>query len=139
MRFFDASALVKRYVRETHSATVRRWIGGAPVAVSRLSEVEVASGLSRLSRDGMISARQRDRAIEVLVADLEAWHVVELSSEVSALARELLARHPLHSGDAIQLASAIRLQHVALKPLTAFVAYDVTLHAAAVSEGLNTP
>ena len=42
MRFFDASALIKRYVREPHSAAVRRWLATGPAAISRLSEVEVS-------------------------------------------------------------------------------------------------
>ena len=43
MRYFDASALVKRYVREEGSAKVRRLISSDTPATSRLSEVEVAS------------------------------------------------------------------------------------------------
>ena len=41
MVFVDASALVKRYVRERHSVKVRRLVAAGPVAVSRLSEVDV--------------------------------------------------------------------------------------------------
>jgi predicted nucleic acid-binding protein len=139
VRFFDASALVKRYLRELHSATVRRLLATGPVAISRLSEVEVTSGLARLEREGAITTRMRDRAVAAFAKDLAAWHVVELSSEVATLARVLLLRHPLRSGDVIQLASALRIQQVALEPLTAFVAYDVRLNAAAGREGLKTP
>jgi len=138
MRFFDASALVKRYVREPHSAAVRRWLAAGPAAVSRLSDVEVASGLARLARDGAISSAQRDRAITAFMSDVETWHVVELSGEVATLARDLLTRFPLRSGDAIQLASALRIQQVSLTPLTAFVAYDARLNTAAAAEGLAT-
>ena len=136
MRFFDASALIKRYVREPHSAAVRRWLTSGPVVISRLSEVEVVSGLARLGREGAIAAPRRDRAIAAFTRDIGAWHVVELSGEVSALARALLLRHPLRSGDAIQLASALRLQQITHLPLTAFVAYDARLLAAAAAEGL---
>ena len=138
MRFFDASALIKRYVREPHSAAVRRWLATGPAAISRLSEVEVVSGLARLAREGAIVARRRDLAIAAFTKDVGVWHVVELSSEVATLARALLIRHPLRSGDAIQLASALRLQQITHLPLTAFVAYDARLHAAAVTEGLAT-
>lgn len=139
LRFFDASALVKRYVREPHTAAVRRWLNLGRTAVSRLSEVEVASALARLARDGAISTSQHDRAVAALVKDRAAWHIVELTSEVAALSRTLLARYPLRSGDAIQLASALRLQQISLVPLKAFVAYDVKLNAAAMAEGFKTP
>jgi hypothetical protein len=52
MRFFDASALVKKYVRETDSARVRRLLGTGGVALSRLSEVEVVSAFARLAVTG---------------------------------------------------------------------------------------
>jgi predicted nucleic acid-binding protein len=138
VRFFDASALVKRYVREPHSAAVRRLLATGPVAISRLSEVEVVSGLARLERESAITSRMRDRAVAAFAKDLAAWHIVELSNEVALLARALLLRHSLRSGDAIQLASALRIQQIALQPLAAFIAYDARLNAAAIVEGLTT-
>ncbi len=45
MRYFDASALVKRYLREKGSAEVRRLLASDTPATSRLSQVEVASAL----------------------------------------------------------------------------------------------
>jgi predicted nucleic acid-binding protein len=42
-RYFDASALVKRYVQETGSVAVRQLLASGIIATSRLSEVEVAS------------------------------------------------------------------------------------------------
>lgn len=138
MRFFDASALIKRYVREPHSTAVRRSLRSGPVVISRLSEVEVVSGLAGLGREGANVPPRRDQAIAAFTRDIAAWHVVELSSEVTALARALLLRHPLRSGDAIQLASALRLQEITHLPLTAFVAYDARLLAAAAAEGLTT-
>lgn len=137
-RFFDASALVKRYVREPHTVAVRRWLAAGSTVVSRLSEVEIASGLSRLVREGVISSARHDRAIAALAKDLSSWHIVELTSEVASLARTLLARYPLRSGDAIQLSSALRFQQISLLPLHAFVAYDARLNAAAIGEGLKT-
>ncbi len=62
MRFFDASALAKRYVREPHSTCVRRRLRGGDVALCRLSEVEVISAFATLAREEAISAAERDRA-----------------------------------------------------------------------------
>src|SRR5262245_38978329 len=110
MLFADASALVKRYVRERHSAGVSRLLAAGPIAVSRLSEVEVPSALTRLFREGRLSRAARDRALGAVVADFVSWHVVELIPEVTGLARAELLRHDLRTGDAIQLASAIWLR-----------------------------
>jgi hypothetical protein len=136
VQFFDASALVKRYVREADTAAVRRALRRGHVAISRQSEVEVVSALVRLAREGHIEMTRRDRAITAFLQDLTAWLVVELSTEVTALARTLLVRHTLRSGDAIQLASALRFQQMTSVPLSAFVAYDTRLAAAAANEGL---
>jgi predicted nucleic acid-binding protein len=62
-RYFDASALVKRYVRETGSVVVRRLLATGIAATSRLSEVEVASGIVRRAREGAFTAPRRDVAM----------------------------------------------------------------------------
>jgi uncharacterized protein len=132
MVFADASALVKRYVRERHSVQVRRLLAAAPVAVSRLSEVEVPSALARLVRERRLSARAGDRAIAACVTDFTAWHVVEITSDVTALARILLQRHDLRAGDAIQLASAVWLRRTVSS--SGVLAFDTRLVAAAGAE-----
>lgn len=136
MHFVDASALVKRYVRETHSARVRRLLAGGPIAVSRLSEVEVPSALARLVREGRLTERGRDRALVAFAGDLVSWHVVELTAAVVALARDQVVRHDLRAGDAIQLASALWLQDATHEPLAGMMAYDVRLLEASHAAGI---
>lgn len=136
MRYFDASALVKRYVREKGSIQVRRLMLSDLPATSRLSEAEVASALGRRAREGAFSTTERDRALAALVADLPAIVVVELTLEVSARARSLLTKHPLRAGDAIQLASCLYLQEQLGEPIE-MVSFDVRLTAAARREGLT--
>ncbi len=136
MRYFDASALVKRYVRERGTTRVRALLSGT-VAVSRLSEVEVVSAFARLAREHAISVAQRDRAAKAFVADIEAWYTVELTPDVAATARGLLLRHQLRAGDAIQLAAALVLQQGLGESLEMFVAADHHLVQAAEAEGLS--
>lgn len=136
MRFFDASALVKRYVREQGSTQVRRKLADGDVVVARLSDVEVVSAFARLTRERAMSASQRDRAVSAFTTDLAAWTVVEMTSEVTRAARRLLLRHPLRAGDAIQLGSALVLQE-SVGTLDSFVAYDARLLDAARTEGLR--
>jgi uncharacterized protein len=135
-RYFDASALVKRYVRETGSNTVRRLLASGVAASSRLSEVEISSGIARRTREGTLTVRQRDRMLSALLRDIPALAVVELVPEVTAEARALLRRHPLRAGDAIQLASCLYLQRQ-LAESVPFVAFDGRLLDAARAENLD--
>ena len=107
MHYFDASALVKRYVRERGSLLVRRLLSTGTGATSRLSEVEVASGIVRRAREGALSTPQRDRVLAALADDLPALVIVELTPDMTIEARRLLLAHALRAGDAIQLASAL--------------------------------
>jgi len=136
MDYLDASALVKRYVREGGSLLVRRLVTAGPVATSRLSEVEVASALVRRARELAFSSRERDRALTMLAADFDALHVVELVPEVTAIARALLLRGVLRASDAIQLASCLLLQRE-LQVAVRFVVFDDRLREAARTEGLS--
>ena len=134
-RYFDASALVKRYVRERGTVTVRRLLASGVIATSRLSEVEISSGIARRSREGSFTNRTRDRMIAALQADLPALAIVEVIPEITADARALLVRHPLRAADAIQLASCLYLQRQLGEPVP-FVAFDQRLLTAAEGEGL---
>ncbi len=135
MRYFDASALVKRYVRERGSAKVARLLASDSPVTSRLSEVEVVSALARRAREGAFSVAECDRAATALVDDLGAILVVEIIPEVTARARGLLRRHPLRAGDAVQLASCLFLQDE-LGQAVSLVAFDDRLAEAAAGEGV---
>lgn len=139
MHFVDASALVKRYVRERHSARVRRLIAAGPTAVSRLSEVEVPSAFARLFREGRLSGRRRERALAAFVLDFESWYVVELTPAVAALARRALDQYDLRAGEAVQLGSALWLRQALGESLAGMIAFDTRLVAAAIAEHLMSP
>jgi predicted nucleic acid-binding protein len=127
---------VKRYVREAGGDRVRRWLASGTPATSRLSEVEVASALTRRWREGAFGAAERDRALSALAADLNALTVVEIVPAVAQSARKLLLRHPLRAGDALQLASCLYLRQ-AVGEAVAFAVFDDRLRWAAAKEGLR--
>jgi uncharacterized protein len=137
IRYLDASALAKRYVEEHYSDQVRRLLGGAFLSTCRLTEVEVTSALVRRAREGSLSDRDRDRGLAALRTDLARLTVVELVPEVTALAGELLRRHPLRGADAVQLASSLFLRRRVGE--VEFVAFDERLNRAAEREGLGLP
>jgi len=127
---------VKRYVREPGTGLVRRLLAESSPATSRLSEVEVASAVARRSREGTLSITVRDRVLRAWAADLEALHLIEVTDETGGVARALLLRHPLRTGDAVQLASCLILQQSLRTPVP-LVVFDHRLRRAAVGEGLT--
>ncbi len=135
IRYFDASALAKRYVEEEGSNLVQALLGNSLLASSRLSEVEVSSALARRWREGRFTREGLDRALASLRKDLASFAVVELHPSVVSLALDLLLRHALRAGDAIQLASCLLLKSEGIE--VEFLAFDIRLNAAAKDEGLT--
>lgn len=133
MRYFDASALAKRYVREKGSVKVRRLLSSDVPATSRSSVVEIASALARRTREGTLTEADRDRAFAALQEDMTAMLIVELTPEVITRAQALLRRYPLRAGDAVQLASCQHLREE-LEDEVVLVAFDERLAAAARKE-----
>jgi predicted nucleic acid-binding protein len=138
IRYFDASALVKRYVEEPSSEIVRQGMREAILTTSRLSEVEVTSALVRRWRQGDLTQEALDRTLDALQADLRSLNLIEPVAEITALAGTLLRRHPLRAGDALQLASSVYLQRKVRGKLE-FWAFDQRLNEAAAKEGLAAP
>jgi len=137
IHFLDASALVKRYVKEAGSEDVRRLVRRKPrLATSILSGVEIPSALARRTREGDLprdAAREHSRRV---ASDLSETHVVAARVQVLELAAELVWRHPLRAYDAVQLASAVWLARESRMALT-FVCADQRLATAAAAEGLR--
>ena len=106
------------------------------MATCRLSEVEVASALARRCREGTLTRRDLDRALAALRADIGSIALVELSAEVTQVALALLTRHPLRTGDSVQLASCLHLRHQIADDVR-LLAYDARLNDAARVEGVT--
>jgi uncharacterized protein len=134
MRYFDASALAKRYLEEEGSPVLRALLE-APACTSRLTEVEVASALLRRTREGSLESKERDRLLADLGRDLDEILLVELTPAIAGAARQLLVRHALCASDAIHLESCLSLRFE-LDADIPFVAFDARLQEAARAEGL---
>jgi predicted nucleic acid-binding protein len=139
--FADTSALIKRYITEIGSAWVTGWIeptAGNTIIISEITTVEVFSALTRRQHEGDLSTH----AVNLLRSDFlmhveKEYLVISLESDLLHQSRDLIAKHPLRTLDAIQLASALRAGAVLGIPLT-FVSADRNLLAAAAAEGLTT-
>ncbi len=137
LRYFDASALVKRYVDEPGDGEIRALLTGGLTATSRLSEVEIASALARRCREGAFSVAERDRALAAMRQDFASFLTIELTPEITAAAAALLSRRALRAADSVQLASCIVLRDLFEQPCL-FVCGDGRLATAARQEGLAT-
>jgi hypothetical protein len=134
-RFFDTSALAKRYLTEPGSALVRATLRTSPVVVARVTYAELAASVARAARLGAITDDQRDAIFARLRADFTKLEVVEVRASLITLVPELVVRHPLRAYDAIQLAAALTVQKRG--PSVEFWSADEVLCGAAVAEGLR--
>ncbi len=143
--FLDSSALAKRYVTETGSDWVRAIADpaqGNTLIIARIAWVEVLGALARRQREAALAVDDVARAIRTFRYHLDTqYQVVELDAVLAMAAGDLVTRHPLRAYDAVQLASALRVQtELARSRDTAliFVSADERLTVVAQAEGLPT-
>lgn len=125
MIYLDSSALLKLLVEERESAALAAWLSeraSVPAISSELARLEVLRAARRLDPDIVPTAR-------VLMSQVD---LLPLGGEVISAAAEV-GEPLLRSLDAIHLASALSVR----EDLTAFVAYDLRLVAAARIAGLQ--
>jgi uncharacterized protein len=143
--YFDASALVKRYIAETGHT----WIVGLcdPAAanelfIARISEVDVVATLCRMVRERprRLTIRSRDKTIGDFRDDLQhQYTIAPITSAICTQAAYLYLSHPLRAYDAVQLACALSVRDTAVAAGVAapvFVCADVTLSGVAAAKGL---
>lgn len=110
--FFDASAIVKRYLREAGSEWVRQiLVREQPrIFISSLSGVEVLAAIMRKGRSGETRPPERDKALRAFRREFTTnYALVPPVPMVIHKAMDLLLTHPLRAYDAVQLASAFAL------------------------------
>jgi len=108
VRFWDSSAVVALLVVESTTEAMEGVYGEDPVMlVWWATEVECASALSRLERDGALNAVETSTALRRLDELKESWHVIQPVESVRRTARRLVRTHPLPAADALQVAAAV--------------------------------
>lgn len=141
--FLDSSALVKRHVQETGTTWVGDLCSEQPppsILVSRIALTEAAVAFCRRCREGELTEDERDDMIEVL-KDLCAadYEIVDVDARVIDLSIDLARHHALRAYDAIQLATATRVNRrlsARGAPPLLFVTADERLCEFARAEGL---
>jgi predicted nucleic acid-binding protein len=135
VRFWDASAIVPLLMSDAATKALQRRAGTDPaMLVWWASEVECASAISRLERDGALDAAAVDEAFDRLKRLGEGWHEIEPNDAVREAAVRFLRVHVLRAADALQLAAAFVAAERRPSSLE-IVTLDEHLAAAARKEG----
>jgi predicted nucleic acid-binding protein len=136
MKFWDTSAIVPLLLDEPTSPQMRLLsFVDRFLLVSFLTPVEITSALFRRARTSEIDTAALNSANRQLAELRHFWLAIEEINVVLPTAMELLTRHSLRAGDAIQLASAIAA--TADRSTVPFVTLDKRLAVAAAAEGFE--
>jgi hypothetical protein len=137
LRYWDSSAIIPLTVTEARTDSMRAIAEEDPVmCVWWATEVECASALARLEREGALTDTATTGALERLDLLAESWNELQPVVAVRSTARRLLRVHALRAADALQLAAAV----VAAEGRPAslgIVTLDERLAAAARREGFT--
>jgi hypothetical protein len=137
MRFWDASAIVPLLVSEPSTGTMQEIVAQDPVVlVWWATEVECASAIARLERDGGLAASAVAPTFNRLRQLAGGWHEIDPSDAVRETAVRFLRVHPLRTADALQLAAAFVAAEQRPSSLEV-VTLDDRLAAAARKEGFQ--
>lgn len=107
MRFWDASAIVPLVMTEATTKALQGLASADPaMLVWWGTEVECASAIARLEREGGLDAPSVIEAFDRLKRLAEGWHEVDPSDGIREAAVRFLRVHPLRAADSLQLAAA---------------------------------
>jgi predicted nucleic acid-binding protein len=107
MRFWDASAIVPLLMTEASTRHVQVLAAkDSAMLVWWGTEVECASAIASLERDGALDEPAVTLAFERLKQFAAGWHEVDPSDAVREAAVRFLRVHPIRAADSRQLAAA---------------------------------
>lgn len=135
MKFWDASAVVPLPVTESATRAMQALIAkDSAILVCWATEVECASAIARLEREGALGDAAVAEAFVRLGQLAGAWHIVDPGDPVRETAVRFLRVHPLQTADALQLAAAF-IAAERRPPSLEVVTLDERLAVAARKEG----
>jgi uncharacterized protein len=106
VKFWDASAIVPLLMTETTTRAVQALAANDAMLVGWATEVECASAIARLEREGALNEAALREAFQRLTQLATGWHEVDPSDSIRETAIRFLRVHPLRAADALQLAAA---------------------------------
>jgi uncharacterized protein len=107
LKFWDASAIVPLVLAEPTTGAMQALAQkDSSMLVWWATEVECASAIARLERDGALDESAAVEAFDRLKQLAGGWHDIDPSDAVREAAVRFLRVHPLRAADALQLAAA---------------------------------
>lgn len=134
MKFWDSSAVVTLLVQDVPASLDPLRAEGDRFAMWWGSRVECHSALRRRARAGQVAPTELPGWIDDIDRLAETAIEIAPSEPLRSLACELVNRHPLRAGDALQLAAAVTARAEEGEPID-FVCLDLRLRQAAEREG----
>ena len=135
--YFDASTLVKRYLVERGSRrTIKLPAQADMIATSIVSRAEVATGLAKAVRVGVVADDDARNARRSLAGDWPDLVRMPVTEALVERAETLAWEHGLRGYDTVQLASALTWQEAAGQEIV-LATFDHQLWDAAKRAGLN--
>ncbi len=132
--YLDTSSLVKLYVEEEGSSSVRKLVERAElVATSVVAYPEARAALARQRREGGLTSAGYDRAKNDFEQDWPRYLTIEVNEAVYRSAGDLAERHHLRAFDGLHLASYLSLYRGGARQIR-FSAFDEALNRAARKE-----
>lgn len=131
--YFDTSALMKLFLLEPGTDTVRElWDGASARATSVATYPEARSALASAVRSGRMESQHDEAAVTELDLRYAAMNLIVLDPILAVAAGVVAQRHALRGYDAVHLASALSLGADAAIMIT----WDADLARAAGDGGL---
>ena len=139
MLYLDSSALVKLYVRETHSADMLALARKSPQWLChQVGYVEVRAALAAAERLERISTQSRSQVVARFVKAWGSISQVQMDDALLERAAELAEGFGLRGYDSVHLAAADRIRSAVGERLV-FACFDARLNRAARLIGLRLP
>jgi predicted nucleic acid-binding protein len=130
--YLDTSSLVKLYVTEPGSDTVRQLVGEANVvATSVVAYAETRAALARLRHDGALTAAQLTWVKSEFEEQWPRYLTLDATDFLCRVAGELAERYRLRGFDSLHLAAFGEISQRAGADATRFSSFDDRLNQAA--------
>lgn len=132
--YLDTSSLVKLYVTEAESESVRRLVESADiVATAAIAYPEARAALARRRREGALRPRTLSAARRALDDDWPKYLAVDVTGALCRDAGDLAERYGLRGDDSVHLAAYLHVARAAGRASVRFSCFDDRLTAAARS------
>ena len=133
--YLGTSCLIKLYIEDAGSKTIRQWVGEAEIiATCRVAYTEAMSALAIRFNKGDLSEKDYNKLCEAFTRDWDHLSVVDFDD---LEAGRLVKKYGLNRMAAIHLSAVKNIQRAGNTIKLAFSSIDDRLCKAAASEGLK--